>query len=488
MPYDYRNPPPGVFDDEWMEIFMAGQKIGYAHNIFRREGDQIFSQQNEVFRMGRLGSVLEMSGEIQGVETLDGSARTFNSTMQMASQPTVVQGSGDGKIFDITTQTNNFKQQKQVTFPENTFLPWGAERLSRMKGLAPGTTYDYLSYDPSQDAFQPLPTKITIGTKEKIKVHGVEVEATRVVTHLGTAGGGAGGIDTIAWVDDENRAIRATVPMGGLTMNMDIATKEQALGDYAAKDIFSGSLIPLNHTIPANAASVTFLLRRDDGQALPAPPESLSEHSEVLPDGSVRMTLTRPGAEAAALSTPLKDLTPYLERNSFLDTSDPLLRRLAAQGGGPPEPNPLVVARLLRTFVANYINQKDLSVGFATASEAAQSREGDCTEHAVLLAALGRIRNLPARVVSGLVYLPSYEGQSNILGFHMWTQFYFNGQWVTFDSALTDGNQPYWRLGLVATDLNEVSLSDFTMQLMSWMSGLKITVGDVTTVAPTASH
>ena len=41
----------------------------------------------------------------------------------------------------------------------------------------------------------------------------------------------------------------------------------------------------------------------------------------------------------------------------------------------------------------------------ATAAEVARSREGDCTEHAVLLAALARARGIPARVAMGLVYV-----------------------------------------------------------------------------------
>jgi len=473
--YDFQNPPQGVFDDEWMEVFMAGQKIGYVHQFFRREGDRIFSEQHQSMRLGRQDNILEMKGVVLGEETLAGEARTFHSVSEMASAPTVVDGKGDGKTFNVSLQTGTYKEQKQITFPAGTLLPWGEERQARTKGLAPGTAYDFLTYDPSDDPFQPLPAKVTIGAREKLDIHGKSIEAAKVVTHVSGASG-AGGLDMVTWVDDENRTIRATVPMGGLTMEMDVATKEQALADFLPKDIFAGSLIPLDQALPADAATVTLHLSRKDNQTLPVTPESLSEHGEVLPDGSVRLTLSHTGAPPAnGKVTPIRVLTPYLARNSFLDTSDPVLRQLAAEGAGTTA-NPIAVAHNLRNFVADYITQKDLSVGFATASETAKSHEGDCTEHAVLLAALGRIRGLPTRVVAGLVYMPSYEGHQNILGFHMWTQFYFNNQWMDFDSALTDGAHAYWRLGFVATDLNDVSLSDFTMELMSWMAEMKISV------------
>ena len=39
--------------------------------------------------------------------------------------------------------------------------------------------------------------------------------------------------------------------------------------------------------------------------------------------------------------------------------------------------------------------EKDLSVGFATAADVARTAQGDCTEHAVLLAALLRASDIP---------------------------------------------------------------------------------------------
>lgn len=455
---------------------MAGQKIGYAHEFFRREGDRIFSEQHQSMRLGRLDSVLEISSVVQTEETLAGEARSFHSVSQLASAPTVVDGHGDGKTFTISMQTGNYQEQKQVTFPPGTLLPWGEERLARTKGFAPGIVYDFLTYDPSDNPFEALPAKVTVGAREKLEISGTSIEAARVNTHV-TSTNGSGGMDTLSWVDAENRTIRASMPMGGMSMEMDIATKEQALADFLPKDIFAGSLIPLGQILPDDATTVTLRLTRKDKQPLPVPPESLSEHGDVLPDGSVRLTLSHLNNQAAP-AKPIKDLSPYLARNSFLDLNDPALHRLATIGGGT-DTDPQTVARNLRKYVADYITQKDLSVGFATASETAQSHEGDCTEHAVLLAALGRIRGLPTRVVAGLVYLPEYEGKPDILGFHMWTQFYFNNRWVDYDSAIIDGDQQHWRLGFVATDLNDISLSDFTMELMSWMAELNISVESV---------
>jgi len=476
--YDFRNPPQGVFDDEWMEIFISGQKVGYGHQLFRRVGDHVITESHEEFRVKRLNFELTSTEDASSEETLDGVPLSFHSATMMSDQPTVVDGHGDGKVFSITKTVGNYHDAQQVTFPAGTLMDWGQERLGQLKGLAPGTTYEFPNYDPSDDAFAPLPVRVTVGPREKVQVHGQDVETSRVTLHI-LSKSGLDMSDMVSWVDAQENTVKMSMDLGGLSMEMAACTEAQAKEDYVSKDIFSASLIVLDQAVPAGASAVTFQLHRADGQPLPPPPESATEHSVSLPDGGIALTLRRapaPSQNDPPLGAGLPDPAPYLARNSFLDTSDPLVRKLATQAGGPESTEPVTVAWQLRDFVADYIDKKDLSVGFATASQTAQSREGDCTEHAVLLAALGRVRGLPTRTVSGLVYLPEYMGQKNVLGFHMWTQFFFNGQWVDFDSAITDGPEPYWRLGLVASDLNEVSLSDFTLDLMRWMAKLKITV------------
>jgi hypothetical protein len=86
--------------------------------------------------------------------------------------------------------------------------------------------------------------------------------------------------------------------------------------------------------------------------------------------------------------------------------------------------------------VFRHISRKNLASGFATASEAAKSKAGDCTEHAVLLCALLRTQGIPARVGSGLLYVPEAGGIRNAYGWHMWTQAIIDGKWIDLDAVL----------------------------------------------------
>ena len=61
--------------------------------------------------------------------------------------------------------------------------------------------------------------------------------------------------------------------------------------------------------------------------------------------------------------------------------------------------------------------------------------EGDCTEHAVLLAALARSRGIPARVAIGLVYQPATQS----FAYHMWNELWVGDHWFPLDSTLGRG-------------------------------------------------
>ncbi len=126
---------------------------------------------------------------------------------------------------------------------------------------------------------------------------------------------------------------------------------------------------------------------------------------------------------------PLKDATEDLPKsadrkpNRYVDQSDTAVRQLAETAGVAQ--TEAALAKALSKKVYLWITQKDFSTVLATATEVARTRRGDCTEHAVLLAAIAKARGLPARVVVGLVYVPSLGG----FAYHMWNQIWCDGKW-----------------------------------------------------------
>ncbi len=138
---------------------------------------------------------------------------------------------------------------------------------------------------------------------------------------------------------------------------------------------------------------------------------------------------------------------------------DPALKRavkdvpglkVPGRGEAPPAQLQSTMAYQLRDLVHNHIQDKHLSTAYASASETARTGSGDCTEHAVLLAALLKARGIPSRVCHGLVYVEQggsaingqaeYDADGNLVerggattsgqfGWHMWSQAMINGHW-----------------------------------------------------------
>ena len=99
------------------------------------------------------------------------------------------------------------------------------------------------------------------------------------------------------------------------------------------------------------------------------------------------------------------------------------------------ETDPWRLACELERYVKRTVQLKNYSTAMATAAEVAESLEGDCTEHAMLLAALCRARQIPARVAIGLVYHPPAQG----FAYHMWTEVWIEDRWIGMDATLGQG-------------------------------------------------
>ena len=109
------------------------------------------------------------------------------------------------------------------------------------------------------------------------------------------------------------------------------------------------------------------------------------------------------------------------------------------------------------------------------------SREGDCTEHAVLLAALGRAMGIPTRIATGLVFLENFENRPNVMGFHMWTEFHLRGQWISFDAALKKLGNHADRITLSVSSLKENEIPETSYIISKFVNGLEISIDSLVT-------
>jgi transglutaminase-like putative cysteine protease len=93
----------------------------------------------------------------------------------------------------------------------------------------------------------------------------------------------------------------------------------------------------------------------------------------------------------------------------------------------------------LRDFTNARLANNLQFAGYFTALEAYERRMGDCTEYALLLAALGRSAGIPTRILFGLSYSRErFHGHANVFIPHTWVQAWIDGRWQSFDAALSE--------------------------------------------------
>jgi transglutaminase-like putative cysteine protease len=126
----------------------------------------------------------------------------------------------------------------------------------------------------------------------------------------------------------------------------------------------------------------------------------------------------------------------YLKSNYFINSDDARVQELTRKAVGE-EKDPWKKAQRIEKWVHDNMKIKNFTEAMATADQVARTLQGDCTEHAMLMAAMSRAAGVPSRTALGLVYVDVGKPQ---LGYHMWTEVYVQGQWMGLDATLGTGS------------------------------------------------
>jgi len=245
-------------------------------------------------------------------------------------------------------------------------------------------------------------------------------------------------IESVEFIDEHGETLRTETSMGMFDMVMVLADKELALSELDPPELMRSVFVEPSREIehPRSVRRAVYTLRVPGGEMPDLPEAGVQRVEHIGPDAA------RVSVDLAETPTRLEDgadRDALLEPTPTLQCDDPEILKLAERvgaNGGPRE-----VAEALRRAVYRHVSGKALSVGFASASEVARTKEGDCTEHAVLLAAMLRARGIPSRVASGLIYADRFAGSSDIFGYHMWTQALVPDaegveRWIDLDATL----------------------------------------------------
>ena len=473
--FDPSNPPQGLFDDNYYAIELQGQKCGYARIAARREGDVIHSLNFTSVKIKRGPTPIEIIIKNVHRESLDGRTLGFESE-QYTGLITVKQEGiiRDGRLTLTTAQGGQATTQTYDWHPD-TVLAWGSYLFMHRRGLHIGDAFELLTYDASVRPDRPIKTEISVLAREPIDLLGSKVDAFRVeaTVDLGMR------LTSTSWLREDGVPLINTMELAFLKLRMLRCPKQFAMQDLAPPELLVSTLVRADRPVDGQAAKrIVFRLSLPPGSEPLDLPTTAMQRIVARGSDSIDLEVRKvalPDASPRRASPRDPALAPYLAATLYLKHDDPAILELATQGRDG-ETAPHRIAHNLCRFVSREITTKDLSIGFATASEVAKTRQGDCSEHAVLLAALVRACGIPSRVAVGIVHVEQALGRQDVFGYHMWTQVHLAGRWYDLDSALHQIECDPTHIALDLSDLADAGLTDMALGLLPVIGNLKIQV------------
>ncbi|MEM1186444.1 MAG: transglutaminase-like domain-containing protein [Planctomycetota bacterium] len=405
--------------DRWYTLTMLDAPAGWMHTARTAEGDRVTSTSEMELRVRRGTLELKFRLSSRFVETANGAPIEMAAVTELGGAPSTQTYVWTDEGVEHTVSGVGQPRTTLLAEPEGTWLTPAAAAAYVSARLAAGADeITVRSVDP-MGGLRVGTTKRTGIAKEDLEVAGRSVEAFRMNSTVDLQPG----IVTVEHLDDNGEPIRLETSMGGFDVVITASDRATATGTPAGlppelmTSLFIEPSRPIRNAHRTRTAS--YVVRAKAGELSDLPSVGF-QTAERLDEGSFRVVVDL-NAAAEAFAGDSTDL--YLASTVYLDTDDSAVRALARRAAGNvPNLAPDRLAERLRRAVHRHISAKDLTVGFATASEVARSAEGDCTEHAVLLAALLRAEGIPSRVVGGLVYADSFAGGKHIFGYHAWTQ------------------------------------------------------------------
>lgn len=218
----------------------------------------------------------------------------------------------------------------------------------------------------------------------------------------------------------DGQALGVTIGAG---VRIELADRADAQGPVERISMMDTS-VPVDKKLGDTAAraELTLVVGAAPGFVFPSGPQQ-----EVTPtaDGRQRITLRRvPGPAVTAA-----ERAAALAATPEFDADDATIVAQARAIVAGATTDRAKVERIVAWVYANL--GKDLSTNLSTASQVLDRRRGDCTEHTLLVVGLARATGIPARQVSGLMYIDDAQR----FFWHAWAQVELDGRWVAVDGA-----------------------------------------------------
>jgi transglutaminase-like putative cysteine protease len=424
--------------EHWYVLEIDDAPAGWFREEVRTDGELYETHHEQQLSFSRGAETVSVGGRNVFRETIDGRLLELSSVIDMGQQPVETTWCFHEDHVEATTRQGGRLLTRRLDRPEEPwFSPMAAHRFVLDQLRSGAEEFSYRTMEP-ENGLEPVVTTHVFQGRDELEFE----DQTLPVTVWTTTSSIMPRISATSMFTSDGHLVRDEVrmPIGRLVTRLVPAEEAQRALDGAAPELMVQTFVAVDRPIarPRQATRARLRLRVQDGQ-MPDLPSAGAQRVEAGEDPATAVLVVD---VADPLPAPAEDIDDkaYRDPSSMVDSSDALVSKLASRAIRSAGDDPRKQAEAMRAFVHRHINAKALDTAFATASETAKMRTGDCSEHGVLLCAMLRSQGIPARVATGLVYADSFAGERDIFGWHMWTQALIDGRWTDLDATLT---RPY---------------------------------------------
>jgi len=457
-------------EDTWQVILLSGQRIGYSHTLIEpvtQDGKTIVRTSTLAhMTIRRFGQSLVMKQTLTTEETVDGDLLRFR--FEMANPPatsTSTVGIVQGKQLLLQQSVNGKSKDSTQEWRSDVKSPAYQDRILKDSPLKKGESRSFEAFMPE---FNKVAT-IKITAEDQADTTLLDGK-TRSLMKVRMTQSAIPGLTLYGYVDEAGETLKTTTSLLGAEMATYRVSKEEAQKTIAGEelDLAVSTLVKVKK-IPDAATRRTIKYRITTRGQNPESVLPSAEGQVVQKTGDDVATVTVSVVAIPETATIRSVDKEFLTPSQFLQSDDARVKEHAQKARGDSK-DPAQIARKMEAYVHDKLTSKNFSTAMASAGEVAQSLEGDCTEHAVLLAAMLRAEGIPSRVAVGLVYVDSLSA----FGGHMWTEACLDGRWIPLDATLGRGGT-----GIGHLKLSDSSLADDGPGALSSFAPLMLVIGQM---------
>ncbi len=442
-----------VVFDYWFAASVDGQRIGYvqwgAKRAKKNNQELLVGVKYQNFTVSRFGQVVSQWGEESNVETPEGAVLVNGMRQGIGKdQALVLSGVVEGKMLKVTGD-GAAKGASNTPWPEGVV---GCVRepalFKEKKGMKAGESFGYPAYIGVVNRV----VKMTVTFEGEDTLALWAKEPARKLLRYTTKMEPVGQFKlppATTWVDAETfepLKMEFDFPGFGGKVCFLRTTKDAATVAVARPlELFNAQSIRLDREIVGIHAGRSVVYKvtaaKDDDPASLFPADDRQQVKNLDAKAKtfeLHVTASRgPVRVANPLPAPGKEFT---ESNYFINWDDDGVKKHAAGALKllPATATDWDKAVAVEKWVKANMRAFEFSQAMATADNVAKTLSGDCTEYAMLSAAMCRAVGVPSRTVLGLVYAPARDGKP-YLAYHMWFEVFAEGQWLPLDATLGRG-------------------------------------------------